>query len=188
MPPRVRVTKDQIVDAALSLVRQGGEDAVNARAVSAVLGCSTQPIFSNFPTMEQLHRAVRAKAGEVYNAYLRSEADRGDYPPYKASGMGYIQFAKEEPRLFELLFMQRDEEPSVARSWETAVQLLTAQDELSRDQAERFHLEMWVFVHGLATMVATSYLAFDREQVSTMLTDVYTGLQYRYTTTEGGSV
>ena len=30
----------------------------------------------------------------------------GKYPPYKASGMAYIRFAKEEKELFKLLFMR----------------------------------------------------------------------------------
>ena len=30
----------------------------------------------------------------------------GKYPPYKASGIAYIQFAKEEKELFKLLFMR----------------------------------------------------------------------------------
>lgn len=188
MPPKVRVTKEQIVDAALSLVRQGGVEAVNARAVSGVLRCSTQPIFSNFPAMEQLRLAVAEQAMVLYNACLRRETESGRYPPYKASGMAYIQFAKDEPRLFELLFMRRAEKAPAAQAWSGAVEQLEAQSELSHEDAERFHLEMWVFVHGIATMIATDYLTFDNEQISAMVTDAYMGLRHRYAQTKGGSV
>ena len=30
----------------------------------------------------------------------------GQYPPYKASGMAYIRFAREQRELFKLLFMR----------------------------------------------------------------------------------
>lgn len=48
MPPKVKVTKAEIVKAALAVVREHGAGVLNARTVAAVLNCSTQPIFSNF--------------------------------------------------------------------------------------------------------------------------------------------
>lgn len=52
---------------------------------------------------------------------------------------------------------------------------------LSEDEAFLFHLEMWIFVHGIATMTATSYLNWDIEFISMTLTDAYEGLKHRYT-------
>ena len=54
MPPKVKISKEKIIEAAISLIRNGGVEAVNARTLAAALGCSTQPIFSNFETMEAL--------------------------------------------------------------------------------------------------------------------------------------
>lgn len=56
---------------------------------------------------------------------------------------------------------------------------LTAGTGLTDDKAERFHAECWVFVHGIATMLATSYLDIDDETVSALLTDMFTGLKMR---------
>ena len=39
MPPKVKVTREQIVQAALALVRESGAQALNARAVANRLGC-----------------------------------------------------------------------------------------------------------------------------------------------------
>ena len=46
--------------------------------------------------------------------------------------------------------------------------------------AKLFHLEMWVYVHGIATMFATGFLDLDWVLVSKMLTDVYQGLRKQY--------
>ena len=54
MPPKVRIQKEDILAAGLQLLREKGPGAVNARSIAAGLGCSTQPIFSNYATMEQL--------------------------------------------------------------------------------------------------------------------------------------
>ena len=48
MAPRVKITREEIVEAAIGLVRQRGEAALNARNIAASLNCSTQPVFSQF--------------------------------------------------------------------------------------------------------------------------------------------
>ena len=53
---------------------------------------------------------------------------------------------------------------------------------LSGDTAKLFHLEMWAFVHGIATMFATGYLNLEWELVSRMVTDAYQGLKNQYET------
>ena len=68
MPPKVKVTKEEIIAAALEILRQKGMEAVNARAVAAALGCSTQPIFSNYSSMGALQHDVLAAGYAEYNA------------------------------------------------------------------------------------------------------------------------
>ena len=106
MPPRTKITKSAIREAALTVVREHGAAACNARAVAAKLSCSTQPIFSHYRSMEEVRHDVIVRAYELYRAYLAREMSSGNYPPYKASGIAYIRFAKEERELFKLLFMR----------------------------------------------------------------------------------
>ena len=54
MPPKVKITKEDIIKTAIDIVRDKGADAINARNIASVLNCSTQPIFSNFDNMEEL--------------------------------------------------------------------------------------------------------------------------------------
>ena len=51
---------------------------------------------------------------------------------------------------------------------------------LSRESARLFHLEMWIYVHGIASMAATSFLDWDTELISASLTDVYMGVLARF--------
>ena len=52
MPPKIRITKESIVATAVDLVRRDGAGAINARTIAKELSCSTQPVFSNFATMD----------------------------------------------------------------------------------------------------------------------------------------
>ena len=183
MPPKVKVTKEDIIHAAVEIVRTWGADALNARSIAARLECSTQPIFSNFATMEDLRLAVVLEADALCQAYLQQEENRGDYPSYKANGMAYIRFAREEKELFKLLYM-RDRtgekemvESAIDSKMENIVQDYTG---LDLPNARLFHLEMWAVVHGIATMFATGFLDLEWELVSRILTDIYQGLRKQY--------
>ena len=182
MPPKVKITKEDIIKTAIELVREQGENAINARAVANALNCSTQPIFSNFATMEELRGAVVAESYLRYLGFLNDEAERGLYPPYKAFGMAYIKFADEEKELFKLLYMcdrteVHDEDSPLFQMMEGLVQESTGLESL---EARLFHLEMWAFVHGIATMFATNYLDLPQELVSKMTSDCFQGLRKQY--------
>ena len=182
MPPKQKVTKQEIVAATLSLLREQGEQAMNARSIAAALGCSTQPIFSNFDSLDDLQEAVYAAAYDHYYGFLTREAESGQYPPYKAFGMAYIRFAAEEKQLFRVLFMcdRRGKELPPSSDFSQSVDMIMKANGISRTEAELLHMEMWCCVHGIGTMLATSYLSLDPELISSMLTDVYQGLRTKY--------
>ena len=90
MAPRNKITKDGIIDAALTIVENLGKDELNARSLAAALGTSTQPVFSNFTSMSEVKIEVAKRATEMYLDYIKEVTGSGLYPAYKASGMAYI--------------------------------------------------------------------------------------------------
>jgi AcrR family transcriptional regulator len=186
MPPKVKIAKQDIINTALDLIRKEGEEAVNARSIAAALSCSTQPVFSNFATMDELQEAMLLAAHDRYLGFLKSEAESGKYPPYKSFGMGYIRFAREERELFKLLFM-RDrggEDLTPTPDFEASVDMIMAANGVTREEAFLMHMEMWACVHGIATMTATSFLSLDEDLIGEMLSDVYQGIRQKHLSKE----
>ena len=183
MPPRVRIQKEDIIRAGVELVRKNGASAVNARSIAAALNCSTQPVFSNFSTMEELKLAIVDAANTLYEEYISREVAEEKYPAYKASGMAYIRFAREEKELFKLLYMRDragEDSPEALELNDRMHQILLDGTGLQESKAMLFHLEMWAFVHGIAAMHATGFLELDWELISRMLTDEYQGVKKRF--------
>ncbi len=183
MPPKVKVTKEAIINAAVEIVRSSGAQAINARTIASALNCSTQPVFSNFSTMDELRIAVVEKADLLCQAYMQREVEDGEFPAYKANGMAYIRFAKEEKELFKLLYMRdRSGEaiPETTEQTDKMESIVHNNTGLNGAAAKLFHLEMWAYVHGIATMFATGFFDLDWELVSRMLTDSYQGLRKQY--------
>lgn len=183
MPPKFKFTKEEIIVAALNIIRKNGASALTARALAEELGCSVKPIFGSFKNMEQVQRETFYAAQSLYQSYLKKDMSSGKYPQYKASGMAYIRFAREEKELFKLLFMRDRSGENIEENREELkpfTDLIMQATGLCEEKAYLFHLEMWIFVHGIATMIATSYLEWSDSLVSEALTDMYTGLKYRY--------
>ncbi len=188
MPPAIKITRDSIITAATELVREKGTDGLTTRAVAKKLNCSTQPIFSNFPNMDSLKKSVLDKAYQLYVERTFSSMQSCRYPPYKASGMAYIEFAVDEPELFKMLFMRdRNGEERIDDTAESEmiVAMIRERTGLSDEQAHRLHTELWVLVHGLAVMYATGFEEYKADEASEMLSDVYLGILGRFQNKEG---
>lgn len=184
MAPIIKVTKESIIDAATDIVRKEGASSLNARRLAAYLKCSTQPIFFNFSSMDEVKFAVIARAYELCNEYIRLEIEKGEATPYKASGLAYIRFAREEKELFKLLYMRdRSDEKTENDDNELNRQMermVTDNTGLENDAAKLFHLEIWAFVHGIAVMTATGFLDLEWSLISKMISDNYFGLKSRF--------
>ena len=183
MPRNYMFTRDEIIAAALNLAKKGGISALTARALGRELGASSRPIFGLFKNMGEVQQEVFKAADALYQSYLKDSMESGKYPPYKASGMAYIRFAREEKELFKMLFM-RDRTHENVENDKNGLQpygeMLQQKLGLSEEDAYLFHLEMWMYVHGIAATLATSFLEWDEKFISRVLTDGYEGMKSRY--------
>lgn len=178
MPPKAKITKEMVLDAAFAIARESGGDAINARAVAERLGCSTQPVMYHFATMESLRQAVYQKADAFHSAYLMnlSGAD-----PMKEIGMNYIRFAFEEKPLFRLLF-QSDGLPgsSISALMEEeallpVLMVLMEEAGLDLQQAKTVFRSLFLMAHGYASLFACNALDYDPDVVSADLELIFQG-------------
>ena len=66
MPPKIKITKTEIVKTAIDIIRESGEEFLNTRNIAYRLNSSTQPVFSNFASMDELKDAVAISAYDIY--------------------------------------------------------------------------------------------------------------------------
>ena len=179
MPPKAKFTKEEIVECALQLVRREGYSALTARGLGKALGTSSRPIFTAYPSMVQLQYDVMVTAYQLYHNFIAQETASGRYPPYKATGMAYIRFALEEKALFELLFMRQRSQEEIQQDIcdPLVIERILQANDFTYEQAEYLYLQMWIYVHGIATLLVTSYFTLDFEQISNMMTDIYHSLR-----------
>ena len=72
MPPKVKISREDIINTCLEIVKSSGTEGINARNIAGALGCSTQPIFSNFKSMEELEEETVLAAYQIYLDFIKS--------------------------------------------------------------------------------------------------------------------
>ncbi len=176
MPPSVKVTRDEVVEAAFRITREQGIDAVTAREVARELGVSTRPIFTHYDSMDELRHDVYERAKERYRAYI--EDGLTEPIPFLGVGQSFIRFAREEPELYRLLLLTKPGETGGG-----AMEALALSQDLARPsimhiyrmdafEADCYFRDLWLVVFSFATMIVTDECPFTDEQMSAVLTEV----------------
>lgn len=174
MPTNVRITKDMILDTAFDIARSGGLKDVSNREIASRLGCSIRPIYYQFKNTDELKGELYAKIEKYFYTYLMDNM-RDDIPPYKQVGINYIRFAREESHLFRILFMSetnllpmgfvtKDED-----DFRELAKFIKFSTKLSDDDIKTFHVRMWLFAHGIASLVASNTVVFSDTQIEKLL-------------------
>ena len=182
MPPKPKLNREAILNAALDLVREQGMETVNARNVAKKLNCSTQPIFSHFASMEELKTAVYTEAEQLYNQTMMDGLQNSG-AGFLGMGLAYIRFARTEKKLFQLLFMsgafQQEKAAEIAGSTEgdgEIIRMIAQMAGLNLDQAQRLYSGIWFTTHGISSLIATNGSSMDDAEAARILGDIYRGL------------
>lgn len=176
MAPKNKFTKEEMVEAALRVVRANGIDALTAKTMADALGTSTQPIFTAFGSMDGIKKEVYAAAIRVYDRY--AEAGLQERIPFFGVGMQYIRFAREEPELYRLLFLTRaqDKSFSATRSMQHLQALVrpTLMDiyKITEQEADLYLCDLWFVVHSLSTLIVTGDCPYSDREIGQVLTGV----------------
>lgn len=182
MPPKAKFTKEQITKAALGVVSEKGAQALTAKELGEALGTSTTPIFTVFHSMQEVQEAVMLAAMERFEEYAHKAKPLG--PVFKQVGMQMILFAKEEPKLYQLIFMSSISEAqtfddiyahlgSVA---DECLDVLQKDYDLSKDKAKTLFEHVWIHTFGIGALCATGVCDFSHEQIAKMLTQDFNAM------------
>jgi AcrR family transcriptional regulator len=157
MPPAVNFTPDCILNEAFEIARKEGFQSVTARKIAQNLGCSTQPVYSAFGSMQKLQEAVLQKAKAYALTYLLHGRQGAD--PFLEIGMQYFRFSQADPALFQGLFLEGKLDMTLEKVGMIFAPLLERMKEgeylqsLRDAQLQRIGRDMWVYTHGLIALM-----------------------------------
>ena len=180
MPPRAKVTKDMVIDAAFEVARKTGAENINARTVSNELNCSTQPVMYHFETIETLKRAAYKKTDEYHTEYLMNIPEKQE-DVMLGIGLNYIRFAVKEPNLFRFLFQSGFAagnsllEMINSEGLMPVLSVMQKAMDINIEQTKEVFVTLALFVHGYASIIANNSLEYDENLITIHLEKVYKG-------------
>ena len=175
MPAKKRILRQDILAAAAQVIRQGGASALTMRNIAAQLGCSTQPLYSEFGSQEQLYEALPE--------YLRQNYLSARCSSYREFGRVFLRFAGEEPELFQFLYLRRRAPGQTGLddvNLNQTLELLVRSLEMDRQQAEQMHRQMQYYCYGLGAMIATGYRTMTQKEIDRELSGFFALLLRHY--------
>lgn len=160
MPPKKQVTEEMILEKAFALTREHGFDSISARALARELNCSTQPIYQMFSDMAGLKIAVIKKSAAVMMEFIARHKDPA-LPEELGFILGYVRFAGQEEKLFQLIFTSGANGPGQSfAAW-------------GRMRFDRFDTDMIVYANGIIMMSAFQALDRSWEEKKKMIVRAY---------------
>lgn len=172
MAPKNKFTKEEMVAAALQVVRTKGIEGLTAKTMADALGTSTQPIFTAFGSMDSVRQEVCAAAVRVYDRY--TNAGLQEKIPFFGVGMQYIRFAREEPELYRLLFLTQSREYGAMQAMQHLQALvrptLMAVYHITAGEADVYFRDLWLVAHSLSTLIVTGDCPYSDRELGQILT------------------
>lgn len=183
MPTKIKIFKDMILDAAFDIVRESGMEALSNRELAAKLKCSIRPIYYQFENADEMYGVLYQKIEKYFYKFLMDNMEDG-MPLYKQVGLHYIKFAQKEKNLFKILFMTEikftlDRFMSKSETeYKELEKLIKLSTNLNDEDLKDFHIKMWIFCHGIATLVATGTVQLTDVQIKNLLTSEFQALMF----------
>ena len=174
MPTKIKISKDMILNAAFDIVRHHGIEKLSNRELANKLKCSIRPIYYQFENVEELQKELYTKIEKYFYKFLLDNMNN-EIPKYKQVGINYIKFAKKEKKLFQTLFMSEvGLTPNVFVSkegddYKEIEKFIKISTNLKGDDIKDFHTKMWIFCHGIATLVANNTISLTDSQIEKLL-------------------
>lgn len=178
MPRKTQISKEVILESAFNMLIREGYTSINITSLAKEIGCSTQPIAWNFGNME----ALRTELLEYCLLFLK---DRFVVDGESVSGIlegiafRYVELAFDYPNLYKYLYMSEQEGKKIAsiaqglraENQDKIIHMLEKEHSISEKVAEKYLLNMQLYVHGIASNAVTKISFKSKEVIMQMIHD-----------------
>ena len=174
MPPKIKYSKNEVINAAVKVVDESGLNSLTARSLAIKLGSSTAPVYNHFATMDDLALCVMKETKKALLEYTsRPYTDR----VFLNMGTGVAMFAYEHRLLYRALMLEGDSYGDVVREFFDALEFELTKDvrftSLSDIERQILLRKMWIFTHGLASLICVGLIKeCDQDYIIKTLLDI----------------
>ena len=186
MAPKFKFTKEEVLSVTIDFIRENGIEALTARELAKKLDSSTKVIFSLFSNMKNLEDEAKFAAENIFSEKVNLALK--DDSPFKRLGVEYILFSKNEPKLFQWLFMKKGIEvesfkdflPMRDYEYKSVIESIDEEYKISIENAKKFYEHLFIYSHGIATLTVTGIYNFTPSEIIEYMAEVAKSLIVQY--------
>jgi len=172
MPKTTTITKEMIINSTFEIVREEGFYNLSARKIAKKIGCSTQPIYWVYKSIDDLIRDVVNKVVSYLSEMLKSYQKSGK--PFLDYGLGYVYIAHTEPVFFKAIYVDnilclKMTDLVSEKEMLDLMKQDSCCDNIADDKLLEIATNAWFLAHGIASLIANEVLVYDEEKVEKML-------------------
>lgn len=181
MARKIKFTKDYILEKTKDFINEKGIEQMNARDLCKYIGCSTQPLFKNFESMEEFKRSLKKYLHDYYDEFINKIVDKEEY--LFTISYAYALFSYKESNIFKALFM------SDLAGTRTIKEVLNSpqnigtinsipdQYNLTKNKSEKLYRDVRFYTHGLSCQIACKSILVDEKEIKKLINDIINKLK-----------
>ena len=179
MPPKEKVSKACVTRTAFEMTREYGFSAVTARKLAERLGCSTQPIFRAYENMDEIRTELFYMSMNLFIEEMLKT--KGKSPAYLGLALKYIELARQEKNLFELIASIDDfgtktiDEFVKGEEGEAIYKKIIGNNDATDKKKKELFMMFWMFVHGMASLIVSNRVQLSEREIKGLITKAYEG-------------
>jgi len=155
---KVIYSKETILAKAFDMAVDVGMTSITARTLAKRIGCSTAPIYTAYKNIDELKSDIQGKTYEKINEWT--------LVPYTDDtflniGVGLLVFARDYTNLYREIFINSSTDEFGLKYLEEFVNRMKTgyiSDLFTHGETRIILSKMWVFTHGLATIICSGRL------------------------------
>lgn len=169
-------TKEEILKRTCEFIKSKGIDSMNARDLCKYIGCSTQPLFKNFKSMEEFKKSLKKYLHDYYDEFINTIVNQNDY--LFTISYAYTLFAYREANIFKALFMsdlagsRTIEEVLTASHNIATIESIPKQYGLTKEQSKALYRDVRFFTHGLSCQIACHSILVSEKEIKELIDNV----------------
>lgn len=178
MARKTQISKDVILDAAFNMLLRDGYGTINITSLAKEIGCSTQPIAWHFGNMDGLRTQLLEYCLEFLKDRFEITCDSVS-EVVEGIALRYIELAYDFPNLYKYLYMSEQDGEKMAstaralraENQDKVMQMLKREHGISVEAAEKYLMNLQLYVHGIASFAVTKISFSSKEVIMQMIHD-----------------
>lgn len=161
--------KESLLKSSVEYVRKYGIHNFNIRDLAKFVGCSTQPFFKYYKTLNEFKVDLKKYLHLDYESYVNKIIDKDHY--LLTISYAYALYAKYESNIFNALFISDlagsrtvEEVLNTKRNIPTIV-ALTEEFNIDKNKANDIYRDVRFYTHGIACQLCINSIKLDDQDI-----------------------